>query len=351
MPVMEKKALKSLLEIALVVFVFQLFWLSYYLFLGKPWPNDRIGMYRLGTHLTQCAIFLVAAFFLFPQYAKKKRFIPFLVLSIVSLLIFTQLFDVARGFLTAPLFHALSTNPQVKAKGIVQSYFFPNLISSLTYYLLGLGYAYAKDWFVKERAALVLEKEKAQAELSLLRNQLNPHFLFNTINNIYYLALIQSTKTADALLKLSDLLRYVLDEKSDKVSLDKEYQYLLKFIELHRLRFPKDQINLELGQEERFTSYQIPPMLLLTFVENAFKHGESGTETEPVILKLSIEGNKLNYSVRNKIAKGISKDQNNGIGIPNLIKRLQILYPNQHKISMKESEDYYLAELEIALPS
>jgi sensor histidine kinase YesM len=216
---------------------------------------------------------------------------------------------------------------------------------------LGLGFAFAKDWFVKERTALVLEKEKAQAELSLLRNQLNPHFLFNTINNIYYLALIQSTKTADALLKLSDLLRYVLHEKSDWVSLDKEYQYLLKFIELHRLRFPKDQINLELGQEAQFAAYQIPPMLLLTFVENAFKHGDPGTETEPVTIQLRVEGNKLYYSVRNKIAQGISKDLNSGIGIPNLMKRLQILYPNQHQIRMVESKDYFIAELEIDLPA
>jgi two-component system, LytTR family, sensor kinase len=350
MPVIEKKAIKNLLEIALVVLVFLLFWLGYYLFLGKLWPSNNIGYYRVGTHLTQAGILVMAAFFLFPQFAKKKKFLPFLVLSIASLMLFTQLFDLARQLLTTPIFHPLNSSLQ-KPTVAPPSYFIANLISSLTYYLLGLGYAYAKDWFVKERTALVLEKEKAQAELSLLRNQLNPHFLFNTINNIYYLALIQSTKTADALLKLSDLLRYVLHEKSDWVSLDKEYQYLLKFIELHRLRFPKDQINLELGQEAQFASYQIPPMLLLTFVENAFKHGEPGTETEPVTLKLQIEGNKLYYSVVNKIAKGISKDLNNGIGIPNLMKRLQILYPNQHQIRLLESKDYFIAELEIDLPA
>ncbi len=348
---MDKKALKSLLEIALVVFVFQLFWLSYYLFLGKPWPNDNIGYYRITTHITQSIVLVVAAFLVFPQYTKRKRLIPFLLFSVLLLLLFTQLFNFARQFLNGPVFHLLNSAQQPKKVVATPSYFIPNLISALTYYLLGLGYAFAKDWFAKERAALVLEKEKAQAELSLLRNQLNPHFLFNTINNIYYLALIQSTKTADALLKLSDLLRYVLDEKSDWVSLDKEYQHLLKFIELHRLRFPKDQIKLNVSQEDQFASCQIPPMILLTFVENAFKHGEPGTETEPVMLELSIEGNKLYYSVQNKIAQGISKDQNNGIGIPNLIKRMQILYPNQHKISMKESENYFLAELEIALPS
>jgi sensor histidine kinase YesM len=349
MPVLEKKALKNLIEIALVVFVFQLFWLSYYLFLGKPWPNDNIGYYRITTHITQSIVLVVAAFLVFPQYTKRKRLIPFLLLSVLLLLLFTQLFNFARQFLNGPVFHLLNSAQQPKKVIATPSYFIPNLISALTYYLLGLGYAFAKDWFAKERAALVLEKEKAQAELSLLRNQLNPHFLFNTINNIYYLALIQSTKTADALLKLSDLLRYVLDEKSDWVSLDKEYQHLLKFIELHRLRFPKDQIKLNVSQEDQFVTCQIPPMILLTFVENAFKHGEPGTDADPVIIKLNIAAGKLHYSVSNKIARGISKDHNNGIGIPNLMKRMQILYPNKHQLQLGATGAYFSAKLEIDL--
>ena len=349
MPVMEKKALKSLLEIALVVIVFQLFWFTYYLFLGKLWPSDNIGYYRVATHLTQSLVLVVAAFIVFPQYSKRKKLIPFLLLSVVLLLLFTQLFNFSRQFLNGPVFILLNNFKQPNKAPATPNYFVQNLITSLTYYLLGLGYAFARDWFAKERAALMLEKEKAQAELSLLRNQLNPHFLFNTINNIYYLALIQSTKTADALLKLSDLLRYVLHEKNDWVSLDKEYQHLLKFIELHRLRFPKDQIELSVSEEDQFASCQIPPMILLTFVENAFKHGEAGTETEPVKIQLNIAAGKLHYSVSNKIANGISKDQNNGIGIPNLIKRMQILYPNKHHLQMGANGDNYLAKLEIDL--
>jgi sensor histidine kinase YesM len=349
MPVMEKKAINSLLEIALVVFVFQLFWFTYYLSLGKLWPSDNIGNYRIATHITQSIVLVVAAFIVFPQYSKRKKLIPFLLLTVVLLLAFTQLFNWSRQFLNGPVFYLLNTIKQPKKGPTTPNYFVQNLISALTYYLLGLGYAFARDWFAKERAALVLEKEKAQAELSLLRNQLNPHFLFNTINNIYYLALIQSAKTADALLKLSDLLRYVLDEKSDWVGLDKEYQHLLKFIELHRLRFPKDQIELNVTQEDQFVGCQIPPMILLTFVENAFKHGEPGTETKPVIISLHIAAGKLHYSVSNKIAQGISKDQNNGIGIPNLIKRMQILYPNKHHLELGASGEQYLAKLEIDL--
>jgi sensor histidine kinase YesM len=349
MPVMEKKALNSFLEIVLLVVLFQLFWFTYYLSLGKLWPSDNIGYYRIASHLTQTTVIVLAAFVVFPRYAKRKRLIPFLLLSVLLLLVFTQLFNLSRELLTNPVFYLLDNSKQPKKAVATPNYFVQNLISALTYYLLGLGYAFARDWFAKERAALVLEKEKAQAELSLLRNQLNPHFLFNTINNIYYLALKQSDKTADALLKLSDLLRYVLHEKNDWVSIDKEYQHLLKFIELQRLRFPKDKIEIIAGQEEQFSAYQIPPMILITFVENAFKHGESGTEEEPVSIQLSIESGKLQYRVHNKIAKGISKDQNNGIGIPNLIKRMQILYPNKHHMELGATGEHYLAKLEIDL--
>lgn len=349
MPAMENKLMNRLLEITLVVFVFLIFWFTYYLFLGKLWPSNNIGHYRIATHITQCLVLVVAAFWVFPRYAKRKRIIPLLLLSLICLLAFTQMFDLARQFLSSPVFYLLNSSKPPKTGVASPNYFVQNLISALTYYLLGLGYAFTRDWFAKEHAALVLEKEKAQAELSLLRNQLNPHFLFNTINNIYYLALIQSGKTADALLKLSDLLRYVLHEKSDWVSIDKEYQHLLKFIELHRLRFPKDQIMVTVGQEDQFAAHQIPPMILITFVENAFKHGEPGTETAPVSIELNIAAGKLHYTVHNKIAKGISKDQNNGIGIPNLTKRMQILYPNRHHLHLEASGEQYLAKIEIDL--
>lgn len=346
---MEKKAFKSFLEIALVVLVFQLFWFIYYLSLGKIWPSDTIGNYRIATHITQCLVLVVAAFILFPLYSKSKRLVPFLLLSIALLLAFTQLFQFSRQLLNGRFFYLLSGLKQNNKPVSTPNYFIPNLISALTYYLLGLGYAFAKDWFAKERAALVLEKEKAEAELMLLRNQLNPHFLFNTINNIYYLALIQSTKTAEALLQLSELLRYVLHEKNKWVFVDKEYQHLLKFIELHRLRFPKDQINIKVFREEQFAAYQIPPMILLTFVENAFKHGEPGTVEDPVSIELDIEAGRLVYIVRNKIAHGISKDQQSGIGLANLKKRLQILYPNQHQLELESVGDQYLAKLELDL--
>jgi two-component system, LytTR family, sensor kinase len=347
---MKKHIYTKVVEIIVVIISFLLFWLLYYLMLGKIWPNDNVGKYRTFLHLTQCAAICVSAFLIFPRYAIKKQHFHFILLSIFWILIFTELFNITRLFLSTPIFHLLGPSAKQKENGFqLQNYYFQNFISALTYYLLGLGYAFARDWINKDRKSLKLEKEIAQAELTLLRNQLNPHFLFNTINNIYYLALIQSTKTAEALLQLSDLLRYVLSEKENLVTLDKEYECLEKFIQLHKLRFPNDNIILQTSGIGEFINIQIPPMLLITFVENAFKHGDAGEMESPIEIKLTIHENQLTYSVKNKIGKNISKNDSSGIGIPNLIKRLTLLYPDKHTLEYNLTDSTYFATLEINL--
>jgi sensor histidine kinase YesM len=347
---MKKYLNTKFFEIALVIISFLLFWLLYYLILGKIWPNDNVGKYRVFQHLTQCAIFCVSAFVIFPRYAKNKQRLHFILLSLFSILIFTELFNISRLFLSNPIFLLLGPSVKQEANNVqLQNYYFQNFISALTYYLLGIGYAFARDWINKDRKSLLLEKEIAQAELALLRNQLNPHFLFNTINNIYYLALIKSTKTAEALLQLSDLLRYVLSEKDNLVPLNKEYECLEKFIQLHKLRFPNDNIMLKTSGNEQFENIQIPPMALITFVENAFKHGDAEESAEPIEINLIIQNNQLTYSVKNKIGKNISKNDSSGIGIPNLIKRLNLLYPEKHILEFNLSDSSYFAKLEINL--
>jgi len=347
---MKKYLNTKIFEIALVIISFLLFWILYYIIIGKIWPNDNVGKYRVSMHLTQCATICVSAFLIFPRYAINKQKVHFILLSVFSILIFTELFNTARLFLANPIFHLLG--PTIKQRinnSQLQNYYFQNFISALTYYLLGIGYAFTRDWINKDRRTFLLEKEIAQAELALLRNQLNPHFLFNTINNIYYLALIQSTKTAEALLQLSDLLRYVLSEKDNIVPLNKEYECLEKFIQLHKLRFPNDNIMLKTSGNEQFENIQIPPMALITFVENAFKHGSAEESAEPIEINLVVQNNQLTYSVKNKIGKNISKNDSSGIGIPNLIKRLTLLYPENHKLELILTDSHYFAKLEINL--
>lgn len=346
------KRYKNLVEVLLIFLAYQLFWFFYYNFLGKIWPSDAIGNYRIVLHFTQAACFCIAAFLIFPFFLKNKRNFFFFVSIILSLLLFMAAFKEIQGLLYHPLFNFLTVRTYgSKTASVPQwnTYYLSGFVSALTYNFLGIGYAFAKDWFIKDRQTLVLEKEKIISELSLLRNQLNPHFLFNTINDIYYLAIIKSENTADALLKLSDLLRYVLKEKNEWVSLDKEILYLHKFIELHQFRFPNNYILLNNEASEQAEEYQIQPMLLITFIENVFKHGELGIKEHPAKISLTIKNDTLHYEVVNKIAAGISKNEESGIGLPNLKKRLQLIYPKMHKINSTIVEDNYIASLEIKM--
>lgn len=219
----------------------------------------------------------------------------------------------------------------------------------LQFVFIAYAYRFIFDWVIIERIKRKLENEKLKSDLAFLRYQLNPHFLFNTINDIYYLAIIKSDKTADALLKLSDLLRYVLHEKDDWVSLEKEINHLKKFIELHHFRFPDDVVKINIENGTSASAYQIPPLLLTTFVENAFKHGEPGTEEKPVLININVTDKILKYKVTNSVCKNLLKDETSGIGKPNLEKRLNLLYPGKHKISFTEENGTYIAELELQL--
>ena len=219
----------------------------------------------------------------------------------------------------------------------------------LQFVFISYTYRFIFDWIIIERIKRRLENEKLKAELALLRYQLNPHFLFNTINDIYYLAIIKSEKTAEALLKLSDLLRYVLHEKDDWVPLEREINHLKKFVELHHFRFPDDVTKINIENEKALSVFKIPPLLLITFIENAFKHGQPGTNENPILINISFEDKILVYRVENTVGNKISKDESSGIGRPNFEKRLNLLYPGQHEISFEENGKRFIAKLKLQL--
>ena len=224
------------------------------------------------------------------------------------------------------------------------------VFKGLQFLLLSLAYRFILDRIITERRISKLEREKLSADLAMLRYQLNPHFLFNTINDIYYLALIRSTHTADALLELSELLRYVLLSKDDRVSLDLEVDHLRRFVNLHRFRFPDCHVNLNIDLGPTDESWTIPPLLLISFTENAFKHGDPGTETEPIDIILRREKRRLIYQVRNPVGKTASKDPQPGVGLPNLRNRLELLFPNDYQLSVGiPDKRFYVADMEIPL--
>jgi hypothetical protein len=195
-----------------------------------------------------------------------------------------------------------------------------------------------------------LEKAKLEAELSALRYQLNPHFLFNSINSIYYLSMKKSDRTPDALLKLADILRYVLTQDEEWISIDKELEYISHMISFEKIRFPEGQFNLNVEIAPSGKHMLIPTMLLTPFVENAFKHGDPASRENPVNIRLNITDESLSYTVVNPVDTSNSDpDRKNGIGLENLRRRLNIIYKDKYHMEVKEIDNYFFAKLDINL--
>ncbi|MCA6074575.1 sensor histidine kinase [Fulvivirga sedimenti] len=194
-------------------------------------------------------------------------------------------------------------------------------------------------------------QEKLVTEMKLLRSQINPHFLFNALNNLYAMAISHQEKTPDLILKLSEMLRYVLYESNtDLVPAEKEWEYILNFVQLQELKF-EDEVNLRV-EGEIDPGSQIAPMILLPFVENAFKHSHIEDDGNGWIeISLKIQHGMLDFKVSNSNpGKLISKDNEGGIGMINVKKRLELLYPDCHKLIIEKPEGKFRIHLHIDLP-
>ena len=193
-----------------------------------------------------------------------------------------------------------------------------------------------------------LINQQQASELALVRSQVNPHFLFNTLNNIYSLVYRKSDEAPGAVMKLSSIMRYMMyDSSSQKVPLEKEIEYLKSYIELQNLRtkYP-DFVSLKI---EGITEDQmIAPMLLISFVENAFKHG-SKKNRPGIFLHLSTLNGKINFEVINYLKKAVSSDADpiGGIGLNMIRRRLELIYPGKHKLAISQDEETFRINLEI----
>jgi len=206
-----------------------------------------------------------------------------------------------------------------------------NLFMFLMVYVSSFGLCVYNQW-------QKTKEEKLTAEISFLKAQINPHFLFNTLNSIYSLTLTKSDKAPDAVVKLSGLMRYaVSDAAHDYVSLENELNYISNFVELQKLRLT-DKIKLDYEVTGTATYKYIAPFLLIPFVENAFKHGVSATQQSHIDIIIFQKDKVLDLTVKNSIMKDntVSLDTNSGIGLVNTRRRLDLLYPGKYKLDISE---------------
>lgn len=214
------------------------------------------------------------------------------------------------------------------------------------------SYHLGKHWHKHQLTAQRLEKEKLESELKLLKSQINPHFLFNTLNNLYVLALHQSNRTPETVHKLSELMSYMLyDSNQNEVSLKKELYYIENYIALEKLRY-ESRLDISFNVYSNVEQIMIAPLMILPFVENCFKHGVSKQISESWIrIDISYDQPTLTIKVENSKNPEETFEMRpvSGIGLQNVRKRLELIYPNRHQLEIHDDNESYLIVLKLTL--
>lgn len=223
-------------------------------------------------------------------------------------------------------------------------------ITTVVIIFLSLGLGSLNRQAQIERRQKELERDRLNSELALLKNQISPHLFFNTLNNIYSLIEINTENAKEAILKLSRLMRYLLYEsEQSETQLGNEIEFMNHYIDLMKLRLT-DKVNLNVtfpGTHERLT---VPPLLFIPFIENAFKHGISSREKSEIDISLKVHQNILTFQCKNSIAgmdNGSGDLSDSGIGLENAIKRLRLLFPENHELKISKTDDFFDVFLEI----
>ncbi len=332
-----KTKYKLLIHIAFWIYMFNQVLLSIAMVPDNKYdPFEELTIYPLTSFLTFYGIYCVFGLF----FNRKKKLLPILMLvAVVALLVPLRIGMEYFFWKYIGYSHLKPTDSLV----INSSWWINSIRLTIIYGIYALLIQLAIGWFENQKLKTELLLEKQSGELALLRSQINPHFLFNTLNNIYSLVYKKSEDAPEAVMKMSSIMRYMLyDATTDKVLLEKEIEYLKSFIELEKLRIRHaDFVELNiLGNVEART---IAPMLLIPFVENAFKHGSKNVANPGIRINLSIGAEQIRFEVSNYLRKNTTTttDHVGGIGLTNLRRRLNLLYPGLHQLEIKTDETLY----------
>lgn len=227
------------------------------------------------------------------------------------------------------------------------NYWFTSFL--ITGFALGLSFMERHRDDEKQRKEL--EKEKLHSELAFLKNQVSPHFFFNTLNNIYTLTGIDTPAAQESILKLSKLMRYLLYESENgETQISREIEFMNNYIALMKLRL-SSKVDLKVDFQSDYTDTNIPPLLFIPFIENAFKHGISHRDASFIHIKMKVEADQIRFETENSIGKSNqpSDKEHSGIGIENVKKRLALLFPGTHQLEISETDEVFSISLMVNL--
>jgi hypothetical protein len=225
---------------------------------------------------------------------------------------------------------------------------FVSLVLFVVIWVVAMAVKISEQWRLSEKRVILSEADKAQAELSFFKAQINPHFLFNTLNNIYALAVSNSENTAESILKLSQMMRYITEEAmEDFVPLDDEITCLRNYIDLQKLRLNgKTSVSFEIAGSPR--EVRIAPLILMTFVENAFKYGVSNRYESGIVIRVDILQEEVMFFCRNRIFDVNPDSERKGVGIANTRKRLDFLYAGKYTLTIEMGDEEFTVNLKLS---
>lgn len=322
-----------------------LFW-AVYILIMVLWQGQADGyLYTFTNQLIKSVFYGIAVYFniyyLIPNYLSQTRFATYSALLILLVVIIVPLLMIS-------LYIRFLHDPEAQQRVIdSQMQFF-----LMTFIILGIStiLKIITDWIRHQTVKRELERQTMRSELRFLKSQINPHFLFNTLNNLYALTLKKSDKAPEIVLKLSEMMRYMLYECNERrVPLRKEVNYLSNYLDLERLRQGKN-MKIDFTLNGNIGNQKIAPLMFIPFLENSFKHGLNQVSEGFVHIRMDVQDQELEMSIENsKPAIPKMNHRSGGIGLQNVQRRLDLLYPEQYELKIDNQPEKYIVHLKINL--
>lgn len=321
--------------------VFVVYWLTYAELKDQYYKEFIINLIQLPAKIIGTYSFI---YLILPQATLKKKFVSFGILMLIHFFLY--------GIIVRASIYYVNPFPDYMDFSKRSFFDITRILTKATsdYVLPGIASAIYlfKRWYIDELKNKKLTEEKMAAELNFLKAQVHPHFLFNTLNNLYALTLTKSDKTPDIVLKLADILDYMIYKSNDEfVPLAKELEVVEGYIELEKMRY-NERLELKYDVMGDVGSHEIAPLILLPFIENCFKHGASKDRVKPTVsIGLEIGPEFLHLKALNSIPTEREKEEKEGIGLNNVKRRLELIYQGQYELIIQPEERVFNVDLKI----
>ncbi len=318
----------------LFVFIFNM--LNYF----QPW-NYAIVKATFEVSIIM-VMYFINSHYLFPKYYENSR--KYLYISVITIL------SIAFVFLLIDIYFIPHYEDGKHDLPPVFFHYFRFVFTLGFSFLVSAAVSFTEKTNKLRENEKVLMEEKLETELKLLKAQINPHFIFNALNNIYSLSYMQSQKAPDSILKLSEMLRYVFyDCSKDRVPLSAEMKYVENFISFQQMKSDHKQ-NIILESSVDGLSFEVAPMLMIPFIENAFKYSRIEEIEEAFVnMKISKDETNIHFTIENSVPKLSKSSPGSGLGIANVEHRLNIIYPEKHSFKVKEAEEKFKVTLSLEI--